>query len=189
MVSPKGVRTCHRRRSMPAMRKPYPSDLTDAQWAIIEPLIPVSRRRPAPHHRHARGPQRHLLPQPLRLPVGHAAARPAGQEHRLRLLRPVARRRHLAGDHGRPAPRGPRGDGPRAVAVDRLHRQPDGQGDRGRRRAGLRRGQEDPRGQATYRGGHAGLAAGGRRLGGLGRRRDRRAGGAGAADGRAAPSG
>lgn len=23
------------------MRKPYPSDLTDAQWAIIEPLIPV----------------------------------------------------------------------------------------------------------------------------------------------------
>ena len=25
------------------MRKPYPSDLTDAQWAIIEPLIPVNR--------------------------------------------------------------------------------------------------------------------------------------------------
>jgi len=23
------------------MRKPYPSDLTDAQWAILEPLIPV----------------------------------------------------------------------------------------------------------------------------------------------------
>jgi len=23
------------------MRKPYPSDLTDARWAIIEPLIPV----------------------------------------------------------------------------------------------------------------------------------------------------
>src|SRR3954468_13837570 len=23
------------------MRKPYPSDLTDAQWAIIKPLIPV----------------------------------------------------------------------------------------------------------------------------------------------------
>jgi putative transposase len=25
------------------MRKPYPSDLTDAQWAIIEPLIPVHK--------------------------------------------------------------------------------------------------------------------------------------------------
>ena len=24
------------------MRKPYPSDLTDEQWAVIEPLIPVS---------------------------------------------------------------------------------------------------------------------------------------------------
>ena len=23
------------------MRKPYPSDLTDQQWAVIEPLIPV----------------------------------------------------------------------------------------------------------------------------------------------------
>src|SRR4051794_40524537 len=27
----------------PPMRKPYPSDLTDEQWAIIEPLIPVHR--------------------------------------------------------------------------------------------------------------------------------------------------
>src|SRR3982750_2448514 len=25
------------------MRKPYPSDLTDRQWAIVEPLIPVYR--------------------------------------------------------------------------------------------------------------------------------------------------
>ncbi len=25
------------------MRKAYPSDLTDQQWAIIEPLIPVHR--------------------------------------------------------------------------------------------------------------------------------------------------
>jgi putative transposase len=26
-----------------SMRKPYPSDLTDARWATIEPLIPVHR--------------------------------------------------------------------------------------------------------------------------------------------------
>ena len=25
------------------MRQPYPSDLTDAQWAIIEPLVPVKK--------------------------------------------------------------------------------------------------------------------------------------------------
>ena len=23
------------------MRKPYPSDLTDEQWAILEPMIPI----------------------------------------------------------------------------------------------------------------------------------------------------
>ena len=23
------------------MRKPYPSDMTDAQWGIIEPMIPI----------------------------------------------------------------------------------------------------------------------------------------------------
>ena len=25
------------------MRKPYPSDLTDEQWAVIEPLIPTEK--------------------------------------------------------------------------------------------------------------------------------------------------
>src|SRR3954468_18668235 len=25
------------------MRKPYPSDLTDEQWAIVQPMIPVHR--------------------------------------------------------------------------------------------------------------------------------------------------
>ena len=28
------------RRGSPARRKPYPSDLTDERWAILEPLIP-----------------------------------------------------------------------------------------------------------------------------------------------------
>ena len=96
------------------MRKPYPSDLTDAQWAIIEPLIPVHDDGAAPDQRHAGGAQRHLLPQPLRLPVGHAPPRPARQEHRLQPLRPVAGRRHLAADHGRPPAGGPGGRRPGA---------------------------------------------------------------------------
>src|SRR5437870_9027339 len=29
-------------------RKPYPSDLTDEQWELIEPLLPRTRRRPRP---------------------------------------------------------------------------------------------------------------------------------------------
>ena len=32
------------------MRKPYPSDLTDEQWAVIEPLLPVYKTgRPRVH--------------------------------------------------------------------------------------------------------------------------------------------
>ncbi len=30
------------------MRKAYPSDLTDGQWAILEPLIPLDKDRPTP---------------------------------------------------------------------------------------------------------------------------------------------
>src|SRR4051794_17249343 len=48
----------------------------------------------------------------------------------------------MAAHHGRLAPPGPGGGGPRSRAADCLHRQPDRQGDRSRRRAGLRRGKE-----------------------------------------------
>ncbi len=30
------------------MRKPYPTDLTDEQWAVLEPLIPAARHGGAP---------------------------------------------------------------------------------------------------------------------------------------------
>ena len=32
------------------LRKKYPSDLTDAQWAIVEPLIPPAKQRPRGGH-------------------------------------------------------------------------------------------------------------------------------------------
>ena len=88
--------------STPA-RKAYASDLTDAQWAILEPLIPAAKHGGRPRKvRDARDRQRNALHQPERLPVGHAAPRFAPQEQRLRLLRPMARRRHMA-DVGRRA--------------------------------------------------------------------------------------
>jgi len=31
-------------------RKKYPSDLTDEQWAIVEPLIPPAKQRPRGGH-------------------------------------------------------------------------------------------------------------------------------------------
>ena len=32
------------------LRKKYPSDLTDEQWAIVEPLIPPAKQRPRGGH-------------------------------------------------------------------------------------------------------------------------------------------
>lgn len=53
------------------MRKPYPSDLTDQQWEIIEPLIPVcplyTTPQDCPRFRHeicARGLGKIDLPTP-----------------------------------------------------------------------------------------------------------------------------
>src|ERR1051325_3115988 len=36
-------------------RKPYPSDLTDAQWALLEPLLPRPSRRGRPRKTDVRG--------------------------------------------------------------------------------------------------------------------------------------
>ncbi len=64
------------------MRKPYPSDLTDAQWEIIQPLIPVNTvGRPRTVE------MREVLNAIFSLnrsglPVGHAPPRPAAPEHR-----------------------------------------------------------------------------------------------------------
>ena len=61
----------------------YPSDLTDAEWAHIEPLIPPGkpgggkRRR-----RYPRGDQRRDVHSEHRLPVARAAQGFAAQKHR-----------------------------------------------------------------------------------------------------------
>ena len=71
------------------MRKAYPSDLTDEQWAIIEPLIPIHRvGRPREvsmrevlntiFYQVRSGCQWDMLPHDL-----------LAQEHRLRPLRPA----------------------------------------------------------------------------------------------------
>ena len=77
----------------------YPSDMTDAEWAIVAPLIPPARRGGTEAlGEHARSAQRHLLCVVDGLPMEGAAQGPAAEEHGARLSRTVELGRH-AGAH------------------------------------------------------------------------------------------
>src|SRR4030095_7427903 len=86
----------------------------------------------SPDRRHARGYEYAFVPEPYRLPVGPATPRPAPQEHGVRLLQPVARRRHLATEARYPAGGGPATGWASPHPQCGQHRFPDGEGDRGR---------------------------------------------------------
>lgn len=101
------------------MRKPYPSDMTDEQWAIIEPLIPVNAvGRPrtndmrevlsAISHLNRSGCQRDMLPHDL----------PAKSTvyNRFTQWRDDGT---WAADHGRPVATGPGGRRPGASTARR----------------------------------------------------------------------
>jgi transposase len=65
-----------------ATQKAYASDLTDAQWAILEPLLPPARlgdrKRTVVDLREVINS---IFSQSHRLPMGHVAARLAAQKH------------------------------------------------------------------------------------------------------------
>ena len=61
----------------------YPSDLTDAEWAHIEPLIPPGKPGGGKTaRRYPRGDQRRDVHSEHRLPVARAAQGFAAQKHR-----------------------------------------------------------------------------------------------------------
>ena len=61
----------------------YPSDLTDAEWAHIEPLIPPGKPGGGQTaRRYPRGDQRRDVHSEHRLPVARAAQGFAAQKHR-----------------------------------------------------------------------------------------------------------
>ncbi len=132
-------------------------------------------RRASAGSRHARGAQHPVLSRPYRLPVGHVAPRSVAQEYGLRRLLPLARRRHLAADHGRLARRSADPGGPGTDAQRRLDRQPNGQNHRDGRRTRLRRRQEDQRPKTPRLRRHPGHGPGGGRHQRRGGRRGRRA--------------
>src|ERR1044072_8968199 len=94
------------------MRKPYPSDLTDEQWAIIEPLIPVNKvGRPrvndmrevlnAIFYLNRSGCQWDMLPHDL--PAGSTAvthfAEWKADGHRARIVGALRQQVRVAGGH------------------------------------------------------------------------------------------
>jgi transposase len=53
----------------------YPSDMTDREWARLEPLIPPAKPGASAHDRYARSDQRHPLSSSHRLPVALSSSR------------------------------------------------------------------------------------------------------------------
>jgi hypothetical protein len=85
-------------------RKPYPSDLTEAQWGVLEPLMAAAHpprggrlRAVAP----ARRREGTLVSASERGSMGEASARLAAPEHRVRLLRMMVRRGRVGQVAGR----------------------------------------------------------------------------------------
>ena len=77
-------------------RRAYPSDLTEAEWEILEPFIPeVSEEATVPTISRREIESAHSLRLAQRLPVEVDAPRFACLGHGVLLLPDVAHRRHL----------------------------------------------------------------------------------------------
>src|SRR6202046_5307135 len=114
-------------------REPYkqsgaglPSDLTDAQWERLEPLIPAAKSGWRPRKDgYARGDERDLLSPADGLSLAVSAARPVSSAFDgLQYLPPVPARRRMGADLGRASYGAARSARPRGQPDRRDHRQP-----------------------------------------------------------------
>src|SRR5918912_3615796 len=109
----------------------YETDLTDAEWALIEPLMSKPKVRGRPWA----WPVREI---PRRRGLAAAPERPAAEDHGLSLVRALARHGPVRADQSRPGHGRSRARRARSLAQRRRARQPVGQDHRERRPAGLR---------------------------------------------------
>src|SRR5215210_3624219 len=127
----------------------YETDLTDAEWALIEPFMPAPNERTTAGMASARGDERDLLCGARRNRLASVTERSAAQEHGLWLVQPVARQRPVRDHQPHTLHGGSRTGWARSVALSRRHRQPEHQDHRERRAKRLRRRQEGERPQAA----------------------------------------
>ena len=110
-------------------RRAYPTDLTDAQWAILEPLVPPPQpggRPPAHARRELINAMLYVLRGGVR---GAPAPRPAALADRVSLLPAVADGRHLGAGQRRTARAGAAAGGARPHAECGDPRQPEREDD------------------------------------------------------------
>ena len=149
----------------------YASHLTDAEWALIEPLVPpASRAWAAARNRFASIRERDPLHCFHGLPVAAIAEGFSTLFHRSGLFLRVVAQRNLCLVQSRARHGGARDGWARGEPDSGRDRQPVGENHRERRPAGLRRGKEDQGPQASHRHRHA------RQSGRAGRARSRHTG-------------
>jgi hypothetical protein len=142
---------------------PYPSDLSDEEWAILGPLITPGKQA---GHPQLFGLRRIVEAVFYLLRTGcqwRDAARVPALVHGVPPLRQVAQPGRLGADQRRAARAPSPAQGPQAPADGRDHRQPVRAHDRSGWPARLRRRQEGLRPQAAHPGGHGRQSAQGKR--------------------------
>src|SRR5437868_7112453 len=103
----------------------YETDLTDPEWAVIEPHMPPARQAGAAARLDlSRDHQRHLLYPSWRHPLAADAHRSAALANRVSLVRGLARQRLVRDHQSRPGHDRPRAGRPRGKPERGDHRQP-----------------------------------------------------------------
>src|SRR3712207_2353272 len=106
----------------------YPSDLTDAEWALAAPLIRPAKRGGRPRTVDVREVPNAIFYILSGLPADGAAEGPAAPEHGVGLPRPPGPGRHAGACPSRALRRGARAGRPRGQPDAGHHRRPERQG-------------------------------------------------------------
>src|SRR5271166_3184546 len=134
--------------------KLYDTDLTDAAWALIAPMLPAARRGGRPRTTNIRAVKRNLLSTANRLPMAFASPRVSRVEHGLSLLPSLEERWCLDLYPALNVPASSTASRPGRLSLSRHYGRSVGKDHRTGRHSRIRCAQARERPQAPYFGGH-----------------------------------